>query len=264
MKMLTLLLSPMLILFSNLSVAANADLESALAGCAAIKDSKKKLSCYDAVTKLSDQAGQVSFPSAAKSNPVRASRYANFSAEAKRDISRSLKDPSSAQWQDLFVSRSEGGEHLALCGEMNARNSYGGYTGFKRFFWVEGAEKFSWLKQIEDAKYPDLIDADWKRWCNQKLEDVPSDSEPPSPLVVDAAQKKKWIVDMAQKNGCEGVIRVAARKGKAPTEYFQAECKDRTLEFTCEFVGEITESPEGIPTVSPADRTRRPQPACWK
>lgn len=39
-----------------------------------------------------------------------------------------LKDPSGAQFRNQFIS-TEG----APCGEVNAKNSFGGYTGFKRY-----------------------------------------------------------------------------------------------------------------------------------
>jgi hypothetical protein len=46
-------------------------------------------------------------------------------------LESSLKDAPSARFQDRFVSR--GGERLVYCGEVNARNSFGGYNGFRRF-----------------------------------------------------------------------------------------------------------------------------------
>ena len=42
-----------------------------------------------------------------------------------------LKDPSSAQFRNLRLVTGEGGE--ALCGEINGKNSYGGYIGFVPF-----------------------------------------------------------------------------------------------------------------------------------
>ena len=42
-----------------------------------------------------------------------------------------LKDPDSAQFKNLRLSKGKGGE--ALCGEFNAKNSYGGYIGFRPF-----------------------------------------------------------------------------------------------------------------------------------
>ena len=47
----------------------------------------------------------------------------------KAKVIRQLKDPDSAQFRNLRVSA--GG--VARCGEVNAKNSYGGYTGFRAF-----------------------------------------------------------------------------------------------------------------------------------
>lgn len=46
-------------------------------------------------------------------------------------LESSLKDAPSARFQDRFVSRA--GKRLVYCGEVNARNSFGGYNGFRRF-----------------------------------------------------------------------------------------------------------------------------------
>jgi hypothetical protein len=44
----------------------------------------------------------------------------------------SFKDPSSVQFRDLkYKEKTPGG--WAMCGEFNAKNSYGGYVGFQRF-----------------------------------------------------------------------------------------------------------------------------------
>lgn len=43
-----------------------------------------------------------------------------------------LKDGDSARFSDEFVSRLSGG-NLMLCGEVNSKNGFGAYTGFKRF-----------------------------------------------------------------------------------------------------------------------------------
>jgi len=43
-----------------------------------------------------------------------------------------LKDPDSAQFRNLFSVEAMSGEQ-AICGEYNARNSFGGYVGFKKF-----------------------------------------------------------------------------------------------------------------------------------
>ncbi len=53
-------------------------------------------------------------------------------APYKAKLIERLKDPDSAMFKSLRVVEGKGGE--ALCGEVNAKNSYGGYTGFNRFF----------------------------------------------------------------------------------------------------------------------------------
>lgn len=48
--------------------------------------------------------------------------------KAKAAVGSSLKDPMSVQWRDLSIN----GDYL--CGELNAKNSYGGYGGFTKFY----------------------------------------------------------------------------------------------------------------------------------
>lgn len=47
-------------------------------------------------------------------------------AAAKQEIEKNLKDPASAQYRNLRVAS-------GVCGEVNAKNSLGGYVGFRRF-----------------------------------------------------------------------------------------------------------------------------------
>ena len=51
---------------------------------------------------------------------------------AEDNLKAELKDPGSADFRGRFVSRVTD-EGLALCGEVNSKNSFGGYTGFRRF-----------------------------------------------------------------------------------------------------------------------------------
>lgn len=52
--------------------------------------------------------------------------------ETKKMVLDSLKDPSSAEFQNV----------KGYCGEVNAKNSYGGYTGFKSFYISNGVPVF--------------------------------------------------------------------------------------------------------------------------
>lgn len=54
---------------------------------------------------------------------------------AKRVISSQLKDPASLQIRNFRVLRApvQGKTLTIACGEYNARNAFGGYTGFSTF-----------------------------------------------------------------------------------------------------------------------------------
>ena len=50
---------------------------------------------------------------------------------AQESLKQTLKDPSSAQFRNVRLEVY--GSRQVICGEINAKNSYGGYVGFKRF-----------------------------------------------------------------------------------------------------------------------------------
>jgi hypothetical protein len=54
---------------------------------------------------------------------------------AKAAVAHDLQDPASAKFRDVYQT------HEAVCGRVNARNGYGVYTGFKRFYVVGGVVK---------------------------------------------------------------------------------------------------------------------------
>lgn len=51
---------------------------------------------------------------------------------AKDTVSRDMKDPASVQFRDVKAT------DAAVCGEVNAKNSYGAYVGFRRFVVADG------------------------------------------------------------------------------------------------------------------------------
>ncbi|GGK53033.1 Sporulation related domain-containing protein [Pseudomonas koreensis] len=56
--------------------------------------------------------------------------------KGKDMVASALKDPDSAKFQGVFMVENQaiGDTHYGLlCGEVNSRNSFGGYTGFRRF-----------------------------------------------------------------------------------------------------------------------------------
>ena len=58
--------------------------------------------------------------------------HAQLIAQAKAAVTKDLKDPDSALFRNLAVYTTSTGA-LAVCGEFNAKNSYGGYVGYKQF-----------------------------------------------------------------------------------------------------------------------------------
>ncbi len=62
-------------------------------------------------------------------------------------VVHALKDPASAKFRGVFVGAwtdEYDGKTIkpVLCGEVNARTSYGGYSGFQRFYADEYSVKF--------------------------------------------------------------------------------------------------------------------------
>lgn len=56
---------------------------------------------------------------------------ANLEYEGRVAVKATLKDPESATFRDVIVVRKPGS--IAVCGYINAKNGFGGYTGFKQF-----------------------------------------------------------------------------------------------------------------------------------
>ena len=56
--------------------------------------------------------------------------------KAKQGVRDQMKDPASVQFRNVR-GYNKGGAAL-LCGEVNAKNSFGGYTGFDHFTYLGG------------------------------------------------------------------------------------------------------------------------------
>jgi hypothetical protein len=66
-------------------------------------------------------------PALAQVRPMTASERASIS----KSLADQLKDPASAKFK--FTPIISGKTSGVICGQVNARNSYGGYTGFQPF-----------------------------------------------------------------------------------------------------------------------------------
>lgn len=72
----------------------------------------------------------------------------------KQTVADTLKDPSSAQFKSVVVYN--GGKQRTVCGEVNGKNSYGGYVGFKKFYKYENSPNV--VVKKGDAIMDQLID----------------------------------------------------------------------------------------------------------
>lgn len=88
-------------------------------------------------------------------------------ASAKANVARDLKDPASAQFRDVKVVMSTSEKDpkqkiYAVCGEVNAKNSFGGYVGYQRFVAAVTADlQDTALATVE----PTLVESLWRNWC---------------------------------------------------------------------------------------------------
>jgi hypothetical protein len=58
----------------------------------------------------------------------------DYFLRAKQAVTRTLRDPDSAKFGPIFEGNGSSGRKI-ICGFVNARNGYGGYTGMERFIY---------------------------------------------------------------------------------------------------------------------------------
>ena len=92
---------------------------------------------------------------------------ASFVTSAKSRLTAGFKDPNGAQYQGLFIALAGPGKVPTLCGSVNGKNSYGAYTGFRRFY----ADADS--AEIEDSSESMTMFGDvYGMVCAKKIRDV--------------------------------------------------------------------------------------------
>lgn len=63
--------------------------------------------------------------------PSEGNRYFEVKSLVEQSVRGVLKDPDSAEFRGFFPGQSNG--NAIGCGEVNSKNTFGGYTGFKRY-----------------------------------------------------------------------------------------------------------------------------------
>jgi hypothetical protein len=84
-------------------------------------------------------ASPVGAQSSAFTPAQRAEGEAQIQTAAKY-LAATLRDPSSATFRNVFIQKrvTKTGEHVTVCGEINGRNGFGGFTGFQAFIFTGG------------------------------------------------------------------------------------------------------------------------------
>lgn len=92
-------------------------------------------------------------------------------SQARVLMRRRMKDPESAQFSDVMVVRASG--KPIVCGDVNAKNSFGGYTGRKGFVMPKGGVPIG----EEDLPQKDWVNL-WNQSCTSKAKPSAGDAGP--------------------------------------------------------------------------------------
>lgn len=107
--------------------------------CKAIQDTAARLDCFDKAPAKQDEVKAVP-----KGDPV--------IEKAKAVVRAQLKDPPSARFLEAHKVAK------GVCGQMNAKNGYGGYTGIILFAY-SSAENKAYLVQLGNTGDPGILRA---------------------------------------------------------------------------------------------------------
>lgn len=128
-----------------------------VATCEKIKDSTRRGECFEKIArKSSDSKNEME----------------TFVVRAKQEATRFFLDPESGKFRNLYVTKDNTG--FSLCGEINGKNSYGGYVGYRRFIQHFDANKNTYEKVRTEPVPPkdemekirsDLFAMSWELLC---------------------------------------------------------------------------------------------------
>ncbi len=88
----------------------------------------------------------------------------NYGTKAKQEASSQMKDPSSVEFRNVEGYKRGDTGLVAICGEINAKNSYGGYVGYKQFTSVAGIVLLNDLEG-KGAPWENHFNINWNNTC---------------------------------------------------------------------------------------------------
>ena len=102
-------------------------------------------------------------PSVASTTPSTADQQAKelaWTERGKQAVKAKLKDPDSAQFRGIRFHQGKDGVPMA-CGEVNSKNSFGGYGGFQKFVSAGSVELTFLAEQMESTEFAKV----WNQMC---------------------------------------------------------------------------------------------------
>lgn len=149
---------------TDAAAIAVASLRSQKAQCETVKEAPARAKCMDAVATLAlrllEAAPKTRAPAAAK--PAVEDPWGPLVSQGMAYLTRAFKDPSGVRYRNLVLSGGQA-DPMTLCGEVNGRNSYGAYVGFRRFFVM--------LPQVTseiEERGSDVINRVWGDFCETR------------------------------------------------------------------------------------------------
>lgn len=86
-------------------------------------------------------------------------------SEAQNAVARTLSDPKSADFSNDRVAGS--GDRQLVCGEVNAKNSFGGYVGFRRYAYRIQSKRISILPALDGNNATAISLLDFPQACTE-------------------------------------------------------------------------------------------------
>ena len=90
--------------------------------------------------------------------------YANSATQSRVEsiVKTGMKDPDSAQFRHALAWR-DGADSVVWCGEVNAKNAFGGYVGFRRYVFTTNDNEVA----IEKSNF--LFGVLWSSYCQKAM-----------------------------------------------------------------------------------------------
>jgi len=147
---------PVVVALLNLaSLAIAAPIESATnslnVNCEKIKNSTKKKNCIDEYEKKTAEIR------AEELRRIEEIQEKEFIIKAKNQITKDFKDPDSVLFRNIVIFKDDL-QNRTMCGELNAKNSYGGYIGYAKFYSDSFGENWDLLIKKTNAIGEDEVE----------------------------------------------------------------------------------------------------------